>query len=100
MKENLVISEDFKKFLSEKKIRIDQYGNGVIRIRTDSCDLLGKTISRLLECNPKFEVSTSMLIPEAVSPSGLISIFGAIIVFSKKVRMPISDFRCGPSNIG
>ena len=96
MKENLVISKDLEKFLSKQKVSIDQYGNGVIRIRSYRDDLICHTISKLLECNPRFEVSSSML----NANSGIIGLLGAIVVFSKKVRMPISDFRCGPSNIG
>ena len=100
MKENLIISEDFEKYLSEQGIKIDYYENGVVRIRTDRDDLIAKTVGKIIGLNPAFNVSAITLIPGEVNTSGLITIYGAIVVFSKKARMPMSDFRCGPSNIG
>jgi hypothetical protein len=100
MKEKLVISGDFEKYLSEQGIKIDYYENGVIRIRADRDDLIAKTVGKILGLNPTLNASAITLIPGEVTSSGLISIYGAIVVFSKKARMPISDFRCGPSNIG
>ena len=100
MKEKLVISGDFEKYLSEQGIKIDYYENGVIRIRADRDDLIAKTVGKILGLNPTLTASAITLIPGEVTSSGLISIYGAIVVFSKKTRKPISDFRCGPSNIG
>jgi hypothetical protein len=99
MKDELFIPKDLKEYLLDQNVEIDPYDNGVIRIRTDQDYWVAITISKLLDHNPGFYVSGFSLIPGKLSHEGLIGIRGAIVVFSRKARVPISDFKCGPSRI-
>lgn len=96
MKDELFIPKDLKEYLLDQNVEVDSYDNGVIRIRTDLDFWVAITISKLLDQNPGFYVSGFSLIPDEVTNGG---IRGAIVIFSRKVRMPIPDFRCGPSRI-